>query len=1599
MAAKVNKRFVFILALVVGGLAAIALTVTVVVAGGPRDFVDLITGNDADALIAKAEAYIERGNYKDALKEYARAISRRRNDPQLIITAGTVAAKVKCETTIDAQSYLRHELSRYAQAAKLPPFNPDLHRLRCEREIEIIRELGGSGGRWESLYEMNDDLLVNRPDFLLARRYRGIAYTHLMQSLTGQPRVKRDLAGADLKAWLAENKDDSEGWSYLMAWRMAQADEIERDERDIDKADALRALALEESRKLTSDSPEDVELALGYLKVLLRGDMRDEANMDEARSVVRRLHKLALAEAPTPWQTRHVSHYLTLLLNEVVEPEGHPKTTEGRVMAAQVLAAAIKAHPGDQNLAFAHTELLAEMGRVEEASARFAKFYETPVNDAPLEAMVGLNVQFRSGLRLADQQVVLALREEDTAARQPYLDRARKILDELDEQSPNATLVAHVRGKIAFAEGDWTETTRYLTPTHVDQLRSPSTLNEYVTALRFAGEAAYRQGQTGIAVEYMTKLTELQPRNKEQRFRLIDLLMRFNRLPEAQAQIRKHNELFPDDPDVLYYQGRLLAAGTDMDDKRRAIEMLRKVEGERASDAEVLLIGLYGQTGNEAVALAMARRRLEKDPGDMRPLRQAMLLLEKDNPEAAEALIKNAVDHYEQKLASADNADERRQAQAHLTELTLLAQRVRGEETDALGVLEERIDQLEGQPLEQELARHSLYRQLGKEEEAEAALARAVEISPNDARVIAARFTDAITKAARGDGSMWAQVDDLVELARKHDADKADGHFFAGRAAMARGELGRAISAFEAGLDRRKLYDKGEQWLGDALRLNGEYLRAERHYLNALRQRPENVDAALGLAQVYERQDRGEDALRTMKEARQKAPLHRRVLEYYLEVEQRYGNADVVLETRRNLAERSPDNYDNRRAIVLLLLQQRKQEAALEAAKKLMQEDRDDQRNLLAYAFVLASMGRADDAEKMIIQRRDQLGDKATAEDYLTLAKFYFRTRQIDKAASAYKYAAEIADDPTPIKIELAEVYSERNMHEESAALFREAAAQMPQNRRIPLRIAEELTRAGETDEAEAVLRKLGTGLSPNERDRWLPEVYAREVQVWLKRAEQANADAAEDRRFGRDVSAQQREQEAKNHLREAKQTIDRTLAASKMLPRTQAAAHFQMARILAMEGNHEGAVESIKSAIERNPGNVEQRLFEATLEQRRGATPRAIELLERILAEHPTHYRTRQRLASLYFSTESFDKLSELIVDGETLYPKDPTWPRIAGLMALERKQTRAAITHLQKAFDLNPSPQTTADLAMALIANKQYARADALIRRSPTELRKNAVLQAIRGRALAGLAGQQPEMLDMAIGSFRAALRAAPSNEILRSVFEQLTKSFKMDGVRKVVLGVVDDASTPIGDERRDILLYFLGTQELRSGHPQAGVDRLEALLERIPEDAPHRVHALFELARHYHQAKQPTEAIKLYEQVVKTQPDNSSARNNLAYLLAVDADRPDSALPHAREAARLTPNSAHVLDTLAWTKWLLGVKNNDEAMRQSAIETIKRSTDIKEIAPNCYHRAYMAYREDNDINTARIWALQAKKHAAGVDPEIDALADELLKRLGSN
>jgi Flp pilus assembly protein TadD len=106
---------------------------------------------------------------------------------------------------------------------------------------------------------------------------------------------------------------------------------------------------------------------------------------------------------------------------------------------------------------------------------------------------------------------------------------------------------------------------------------------------------------------------------------------------------------------------------------------------------------------------------------------------------------------------------------------------------------------------------------------------------------------------------------------------------------------------------------------------------------------------------------------------------------------------------------------------------------------------------------------------------------------------------------------------------------------------------------------------------------------------------------------------------------------------------------------------------------------------------------------------------------------------------------------------------------------------------------------------------------------------------------------------------------------------------------------------------------------------------------------------------------QANAVYQQILKLDPNNSLALNNLAYHKAEEGQDLDSALSMAQRAHQMEPNATNLADTLGW----IYIKKN----MSGEAERIFKDLVVKDPANSMFHYHYgMALVQKGDKSSAR-------------------------------
>jgi tetratricopeptide (TPR) repeat protein len=129
-------------------------------------------------------------------------------------------------------------------------------------------------------------------------------------------------------------------------------------------------------------------------------------------------------------------------------------------------------------------------------------------------------------------------------------------------------------------------------------------------------------------------------------------------------------------------------------------------------------------------------------------------------------------------------------------------------------------------------------------------------------------------------------------------------------------------------------------------------------------------------------------------------------------------------------------------------------------------------------------------------------------------------------------------------------------------------------------------------------------------------------------------------------------------------------------------------------------------------------------------------------------------------------------------------------------------------------------------------------------------------------------------------------------------------------------------------------LAVQLTEIGQVEEGLQVSQRVLGRAQVGSPEWGDAMAVRAQSLQRKGDLAGAIEAYRQVIERFPNEGSALNNLAFLLADEANRPAEALPYAEEARQLEPRNASYLDTLGWVYFKCGRFSEAEAHLKEAL-----------------------------------------------------------------
>ena len=1460
MAGKINTRFVTYL--------AAAIVVCVVGAGAfyaifvRKSNADLMAAGDKHLQLAEsaeqqslaaiddeasfAAARKESGmNYRLAAESYGMAYKRDTSNANVLVKY--IAARSKMTVSDGSQAgRVLAEISSLTREAT------ELRRDDDEMLESYYQQLYGWGKSFNApqffsqLLNLSSSKLESDPTNLVAIKFNRIA-----RSLTLSESVDRDEQDEireGLEQVLAAKPDDTDAMHFLARWHLFDAKRLKRAQAAPSAIDAAVGRARDLADQAFNSDPNNGEVAIEYITILLDPIV---GAADDARPVLEGLEAYLTGNPDPPSLVSRVSRLLPLLERERIEnEESTVQVTTGVRRAESMLRKAVEKKPGVLMFRLLLAENLKNQLMLDEAHDVYLAAREHQISGPFEEALRDDSLRQQAIYEVANIELIRAEAADDPEERETLLSQADEAIDVLETVTGESTQVLMLRGKTHLLRGSTAQA--MIAIDKASDLYNDRNLE----ALLLSARARQAQRQWGAAAERLQQALRLMggasavSASTNVRLQLVEMLIRTRDFDGADRTLRyvleapetglndaKAAALQKQKRIATILQARSLAGRGQA---QAAIDLLEGIAPEDRDDsASQTLLGLYRDTGQTQRADALLSELSADAPADLRLLRRRLM--------AADESDRGAV------------LDDALAAGADPAAIEGLRGVIAGEAASDPG---ERVDRAVGAdaaPLDVALAKSAAYARQGDSEQAQLYFDQAFELGPDDDRVVVMGLDRAI--AAKD----FDRAGTLVADAARRNLDLAGGHLLRGKLAAAEGDLRQALASFELGLKERPVFDEGWRQFGDLRLQNNEAEAATTAYRRALDQRPDNMQAILGLARAQDRQGRRDAALDALRSAVAYAPNNARVVEQYMNYESRHGRRERVLAMREKLAEANPENLNNRVNLALLLARDERVEDALDELDAIEASHKVSRETVGARAGVMGAAGRADEGVEVIQAWVAQRGNEATPADRLLLARYLVSVGKFDEAAAAYRDAASTGTgtDATAAQRELADVLFNNGRPAEAATVYAELLTDVNdgERQRIGLRLVEAQLRAGNTEEAQRTLDTLDSDATSD----------ALRAMVSL----------------------------SSGNPQEALASVNRALEKNS----ANAVIYLQRAQIrLQIPGEDpESVLDDLEQVLAQQPDSAQALALKARVLTGLQRPRDAADTLQILVDTQPGNAGAREALAQALAASGDTNRAAYVVREGLRIAPDRAGLLRLDAQLARQSGNTAAAEASLVKLVEAQPdNAAAVAQLAESYLASGRSAEAETLLNERPAMLNRFAIMQALRGRALAA-AGHT----DQARRVFGLALERSDSPTTASDVVRQLAATLGGDAAVSLVEEVGGRANplwTGLG----------LVNLDLRDGDYGAVLERL-ALLRPLATAEPvlaERVQRLEALA--LLQNNQYEQARVAYEAMLAKRPNDIEALNNLSFLLLTALEDPDAALPLAERAANQAASNPNVLDT---------------------------------------------------------------------------------------
>jgi Flp pilus assembly protein TadD len=443
--------------------------------------------------------------------------------------------------------------------------------------------------------------------------------------------------------------------------------------------------------------------------------------------------------------------------------------------------------------------------------------------------------------------------------------------------------------------------------------------------------------------------------------------------------------------------------------------------------------------------------------------------------------------------------------------------------------------------------------------------------------------------------------------------------------------------------------------------------------------------------------------------------------------------------------------------------------------------------------------------------------------------------------------------------------------------------------------------------------------------------------------------------------------------------------AGMKSLPQYKAVYQKRLVELLATTGRSPDANELLTAILKDNPKDNDAIAMRAALMLQTGDAnqiTQATNDLQSLVSRRPDNHLLRFNLARAYLAKNDPEQARLQLEAAIKIRPDFLVARNALARIYIQKGDAAKALKEADEVINLNQNDlQARLIRSTALLAIGDRAKAqtelDTILRLSPNNpdaryqvgylawqdrdyKRAEQIFQDLykaNPKDLRGLVGMTETMvsankLNEAIKVMEATVSSAPDRRDFRLVLANVyVRDQRYDDAIRVYGELLKS------DPKSADLLMRLAEVQRRKGDVNLAVDTFRRAVQAAPTDS----RPLLQLGLLLEGTGRRDQAKPAYEQVLRIQPDNPVALNNLAFIKAEEGVDLDEALTMAQRARQKLPSSADIMDTLGW----IYIKKN---LSDDAVRTFRELTQT-EPSRATYRLHYgMALLQKGDKPSAR-------------------------------